>query len=71
MIQVYLSRRNLLALLAKLDCVKEGNPSFCTIIKKDIEHPKYPQSHPHIVVTALEDEDYYTDRNPGLMREDI
>jgi len=70
-VHIYLSRRNLLTLLAKLDVVKEGNPSSCTIIKKDTEHPKYPQSHPHIFVTGVENEEYYFDREFGLMREDI
>lgn len=67
--QVYLSRRNLLTLLAKLDGVKEGIPSKCTIIKRDVKHPKYPQSHAIIGVTALEDEDYYVDRGAGEVRE--
>lgn len=65
--QVYLSRRNLLALLSKLDRVKAGGTSARTIIKTDDKHPKYPQSTPVIFVTALEDEEYYTDRRPGPM----
>lgn len=71
--QVYLSRRNLLALLSKLDRVKAGGTSALgrthgrTIIKTDDKHPKYPQSTPVIFVTALEDEEYYTDRRPGPM----
>lgn len=67
---VYLSRRNLLTLLAKLDCVKAGNPSFCTIIKRDNTNKKYPQTHPAIACIAVENEDYYCDRKPGVMRED-
>lgn len=65
--QVYLSRRNLLALLSKLDRVKAGGTSGRTIIKTDDKHPKYPQSTQVIFVTALEDEEYYTDRRPGPM----
>ena len=62
--QIYLSRRNLLTLLAKLDRVRDGEQSFCTIIKRDTVHADYPCS---VVcsVTAVEDEDYYTDRTPG------
>lgn len=65
MSQVYLSRRNLETLLSKLDRVKAGDTSTCTIIKKDNQHPVYPQSEPMIIVTAVEDEDYYVDRKPG------
>jgi len=71
MVQVYLTRRNLLTLLNKLDQAKLGIDTARTITKCDIVHPKYPQSHRYIFVTALEDEAYYTDREPGVMREDI
>ena len=65
-IHVYLSRRNLLTLLAKLD-INFANPgeSVCTLVKNDTENTRYPQSHPEIWVTAVEDEDYYWDRTPG------
>ena len=66
---VYLSRKNLLSLLGKLDGKKQGIPSTCTIVKYDNVHPKYPQSHEYIAVTALEDEEYYTDRAAGVVRE--
>lgn len=65
--QLYLTRRNLLTLLAKLDRNKEqADSSACTIIKTDTAHPKYPSTDV-ICVTAVEDEVYYTDRQPGLM----
>lgn len=70
MIQVYLSRRNLNTLLNKLNGVKEGRGSFCSLIKNDTIHPKYPASHSDIVVTAVEDEDYYMDRAPGEVRKE-
>jgi hypothetical protein len=63
--QVYLSRRNLLSLLSKLDRKLKGEFTECTIIKYDQEHPIYPQSINEIRVTAVEDEIYYADRNPG------
>ena len=63
---VYLSRRNLQALLAKLDAVRTGTISACTLIKTDIAHQKYPCST-EVAVTAVEDEDYYIDRAPGSL----
>lgn len=69
--QVYLSRRNLTTLLTKLDLKKSGTfQSACTIVKNDTHHPVYPQTMDHIMVTALEDEEYYTERKPGRVRED-
>ena len=62
--KVYLTRRNLLALLSKLDRVAAGETSACTIIKQDRVHPVYPCSDV-IEVTAVEDKDYYTDREAG------
>ena len=58
---VYLTRRNLLTLLNKLD---RGDESERTIIKYDTVHPKYPCSDVTIVA-AVEDDDYYDDRPPG------
>lgn len=60
--RVYLSRRNLLTLLAKLDRPTGETPK---IIKHDKDHPVYPQTHRMIEVIAIEDGDYYTDRQPG------
>jgi len=65
--KVYLSRRNLLALLSKLDRNKEAEMkvSECTLVKSDTIHPKYPQTMEEISVIAVDDEDYYSERNPG------
>lgn len=66
---VYLSRRNLETLLNKLDANRrDPGTSQCTIIKMDMAHPVYPQSHPRISVTAVEDEAYYEDREPGEVK---
>jgi hypothetical protein len=65
--KVFLSRRNLLVLLSKLDRVKAGESSACTIIKRDNAHSKYPQTMEEIEITAVEDEDYYAERMAGLM----
>ena len=62
---VYLSRRNLLTLLNKLDRQASGELTACTIIKHDHTHAKYPQSAPVIVVAAVEDAEYYDTREAG------
>lgn len=61
---VYLTRRNLLALLSKLDRVKAGGESACRLGKHDTTHPTYPCTD-DINVIAVEDEAYYTDRTAG------
>jgi hypothetical protein len=61
---VYLTRRNLLTLLSKLDRQAAGETTACTIVKRDTRHPQYPASDV-TVVAALEDAAYYTDREPG------
>ena len=55
---VELTRRNLVALLAKLD----GRPrdSMCTIVDPDRK----------IAVKAVEDSEHYADRNPGALRDE-
>lgn len=71
--QIFVTRRNLLALLSKLDRAKAGEYTACTIIKKDTVHPTHPATAPFgftaleddVTVTAVEDADYYTDRAPG------
>jgi len=63
--QIYLSRRNLLTLLSKLDRQAAGEATVCTLVKSDNAHPKYPQTMDHIYVTAVEDTDYYIDRSAG------
>lgn len=63
--KVYLSRRNLETLLRKLD----DPSSRKTIEKNDTVHPVYPTTEQTLVV-AVEDEEYYTDRQPGVMKED-
>lgn len=63
--RVYLSRRNLLALLSKLDRKAQGEETACTLIKYDSIHPIYPQTMDCCMVTAIEDDEYYTDRGPG------
>lgn len=66
MTTLYLTRRNLQTLLNKLDRNKNGGDSACTLVKRDLVHPKYPCSDV-VSVIALEDEEYYTDRKAGLV----
>jgi hypothetical protein len=70
---VYLSKRNVLSLLSKLDRAKAGEFSACTIIKNDNTHKKYPQSMESIAVTAHEEGEqpilyYYADMRLLLSR---
>lgn len=62
--QIYLTRRNLLTLLNKLDRQRAGDATYCTIVKADTEHLKYPIPEA-MYITAIEDEDYYDEREPG------
>jgi hypothetical protein len=58
--QIFLSRRNLLSLLEKLDNKKPGHPIIsASIIKHDGQGPDINQTIPIVCVTAVEDEVYY------------
>jgi hypothetical protein len=63
MIQLYLSRRNLLTLLSKLDRAAKGELTARTLIKHEPDNPDYPNKY-EIRVTAVEDSDYYISRDP-------
>lgn len=62
--RLFLSRRNLFTLIHKLDRVRDGDFSSCSIVKYDDRHPKYPQTMDSIIVEAVENEEYY-DRPAG------
>lgn len=70
--KIYLSRRNLMALLSKLDRDAAGESTYCSIIKYQQLSPHYKQTMKVIMVTAVQDEDYYTDqaRSAGEMHPD-
>lgn len=58
--QVFLSRRDLLKLLKKLDGKKLSDPILkASIIKHDGQGKDFNQTVPSVCVTALEDEIYY------------
>ena len=54
--QITLSRRNLLVLLAKLDRVAAGDESHCSIVKGN-----------GVEIHAEEDSVHYANRTPGAM----
>lgn len=59
--KIYLSRRNLTALLAKLDADAEGIETACTIIKhRNPAVAEYQQTMSTIAVIAVQDEEYYS-----------
>lgn len=65
--QIYLSRRNLLTLLSKLDRKAAGESTACTIVKYHNPKDPFTQSMDSVVVTAVEDEDLYVNRSAGAM----
>lgn len=67
--RIYLSRRNLMMLLSKLDRVKDGEDSACTIIKYQNHDDPFTQTMDAVTVTALEDDALYLGRRAGPMNE--
>lgn len=67
--RVYLSRRNLNVLLSKLDRKKAGDVTACTIIKDNFpgDHPFFNDLFEPLMIVAIEDEDLYSNREPGEM----
>ena len=63
--QVFLSRRNLLTLLSKLDRKAKGEFTAATLIKHDGQGPDFNQTMPIVLITAIEDDVYYGNREPG------
>lgn len=62
--KVYLSRRNLLTLLSKLDRDAAGEDTACTLIK--VKQPRgsaYNQTMKSIMIIAVQDEEYYPAQN--------
>lgn len=64
--KLYLSRRNLQTLINKLDRLKAGEETKCTIIKFN-ERPSFPNSMDEITVVAIDDDKYYCDFSPGIV----
>ena len=64
---LYLSRRNLLTLLSKLDRQAAGDATACAIIKSANPADPYCNTIDQVVVTAVADEEFYANRQPGVM----
>lgn len=64
---VYLSKRNLLTLLSKLERKEKGDSTQCTLIKHKNPNPKFQQTAQVTMVIAVPDEEYYPalERAPG------
>ena len=65
--QIYLSRRNLLALLSKLDRLEAGDETACAIVKYANPSDPYCNTIDQVTVIAIPDEKFYTNRSPGAM----
>ena len=65
--QIYLSRRNLLALLSKLDRQAAGDATACAIIKYANPADPYCNTIDQVMVIAVPDNEFYADRSPGTM----
>ena len=63
--QLYLSERNLLTLLSKLQRKKNGEETACSIVKYSNENDPFVSTIDSVVITAVTDEEYYTKREPG------
>jgi hypothetical protein len=68
---IYLSRRNLLTLLSKLDRKEAGEKTECAIIKyrQDGAHVPFNQTPVACVVVAVSDDEFYNGqtRPAGMM----
>ena len=53
----------------KLDRRKAGGQTHCKIIKYDDGNAAYPQTMDAVLITAVEDDDYYTERPAGDIHE--
>ena len=65
--QIYLSRRNLLTLLSKLDRQAAGDATACAIIKSANPADPYCNTIDQVMVIAVPDDEFYTNRSPGAM----
>jgi hypothetical protein len=65
--RIYLSRRNLLTLLSKLDRFEQGQETRCAIVKYANPLDPYCNTIDEVMVIAVPDEKFYTQRAPGVM----
>jgi hypothetical protein len=65
--QIYLSRRNLLNKVSKLDRQATGDATACAIVKYANPSDPYCNTIDQVIVVAVPDEKFYTNRSPGAM----
>jgi hypothetical protein len=65
--QIYLSKRNLLTLLSKLERLEHGDETACAIVKYANPADPYCNTIKEVMVIAVPDEKFYTNRAPGAM----
>jgi len=65
--RIYLSKRNLLTLLSKLERFEQGDETKCAIIKYANPLDPYCNTSDEIMVIAIPDEKFYTARSAGAM----
>jgi hypothetical protein len=65
--RIYLSRRNLLTLLSKLDRFEQGQETRCAIVKYANPLDPYCNTIDEVMVIAVPDVKFYTQRSPGVM----
>lgn len=65
--RIYLSKRNLLTLLSKLERLEAGEDTKCAIIKNRNVLDPYCNTVDQVAVIAIPDEKFYVNRNPGPM----
>lgn len=61
--KIYLSRRNLLTLLSKLDREAKGELTACAIVKIRSASAEFRQTMERVMVIAVDDEVYYPAQN--------
>lgn len=65
--RIYLSKRNLLTLLSKLERLEAGDDTKCAIIKYQNPLDPYCNTIDQVAIIAIPDEAFYVNRNPGPM----
>ena len=59
---LYLSKRNLLTLLSKLERLENGEQTACSLVKYRNPVGKYIQSDEAVLIMAVPDNEYYADQ---------
>lgn len=65
--RIYLSKRNLLTLLSKLERFERGEETKCAIIKYANPLDPYCNTLDEVTVIAIPDEQFYTGRAAGAV----